>query len=188
MAVELKRHLWTLEQYHQAIEAGVFAEDDPFELIHGELIEMSPIGPGHAYSVAQIARLFAASLDGQAIVWPQNPVSLAGSRSAPQPDVALLRLPASRYARALPNAEDVLLVVEVADSSLEYDREIKLPLYAEAGVPEAWIINLRAKSLEIHREPSGGAYASARTLAPGESAAPLAFPELAVRLEDLIPE
>jgi Uma2 family endonuclease len=188
MALQLKKHLWSIEQYHQAIEAGIFTEEDPFELIRGKLIEMTPIGRLHANAVFEATEFFGSQLRGKARVWAQNPISLKDIRSEPQPDIVLVCLPRSRYAKRLPAPEDIFLVIEVSDFTIEYDLEYKLSLYAEAGIRETWILHLQEKILEVYREPSAQGYREARRVALGQTIAPLAFPELAAGVHDFIIE
>ncbi|MDM7324424.1 MAG: Uma2 family endonuclease [Thermus sp.] len=147
------------------------------ELLDGEVYQMSPIGPRHAEAVARLVTRFAQALGDKARIWPQNPVRLPPG-SEPQPDLALLR--PKEYWEALPTPEDILLLVEVSESSLEYDRDVKLPLYAQAGIPEVWILDLTENHLHLFRHPKEGLYTEHRVLLPGEEAEPLHF--LGVRL------
>ncbi|MFN4072782.1 MAG: Uma2 family endonuclease [Thermus sp.] len=143
------------------------------ELLEGEVYQMSPIGPRHAEAVARLVTRFAQALGDKARIWPQNPVRLPPG-SEPQPDIALLK--PKDYWETLPTPEDVLLLVEVSESSLEYDRDVKLPLYAQAGIPEVWILDLLENRLHIFRHPKEGLYTEHRVLLPGEKAEPLHFP------------
>ena len=165
---------------------GIFAEDDRVELLEGEIVEMAPIGSRHAACVNRLARLFARHLQDRAIVSVQNPVRLAPG-SELQPDLALLRVRDDDYASTHPGAGDVLLSVEVADTSAAWDRERKLPLYAAAGVPESWLIDLGAETVEVCRGPEAGAYASVRSGRPGDAVAPAAFPDVVLEVVDLLP-
>src|SRR5207253_307637 len=134
----------------------ILAPDERVELIDGELIEMAPIGPRHMHVVNRLNRALVAAVGADAIVSVQNPVALS-ERSEAQPDLALLR-PQSDSETRLPTQDDVLLLIEVADTTLQYDRTTKLGLYARFGVREVWIVNLIDRILEIHREPYNGAY------------------------------
>ena len=154
---QIPRHRFTVEEFHRMAEAGILGEDDRVELIQGELIEMTPIGSAHARTVAWIAQHLALAAGDGAVVWTQNPIRL-DAHCEPQPDVALLRARADGYWSALPGPGDVLLVVEVADSSLAYDRDVKAPLYAAHGVPELWLVDLQARHVIRHRRPSAGGY------------------------------
>lgn len=184
MATPLQRELLTVDQYEQMIEDGVFAEDDRLELIRGEIVEMSPIGDRHALCVMLVCDCFA-DLRPAAIVNPQNPLRLARQESAPQPDVVLLRRRPDFSVRP-PGPADVLLVVEVADSSLAYDRDVKIPLYAEAGIPEAWLMDLKSKRIFSYREPSPDGYQQVHEHRRGEWISPEAFPDERFRVDDLL--
>lgn len=176
MAVQLQRKLFTTNEYHQMIRAGVFAEDDRLELIEGEITEMSPISPEHAGCVNRLAELFHDRLRKRAVVSIQNPVRL-GQRSEPQPDLALLRPRADYYADSHPEPDDALLVVEVAETSTAYDRDVKMLMYARAGMVEAWLVSLDDKWVEVYREPSPVGYLSIRRALPGDNLAAKAFPD-----------
>jgi Uma2 family endonuclease len=186
MAVTLTRRRFTLDEYHRMGEAGILGEDDRVELIEGEIVEMSPIGSRHAAAVARIHHLFAVRLGARAVVWGQNPLLLPTLVSEPQPDVTLLAPRVDFYAARLPEPPDVLLLVEVAETSLAYDRRTKVPLYARAGVVEVWLADLEHRRLTVHRDPRGDGYAAIRHPAAGEAFSPLAFPDLAVTLADLL--
>ena len=176
MAVELERarRLFSIEEYEPMVEAGIIARDERVELIEGEIVEMSPIGDPHAAFVANLTHLLVNRVGDRARVWVQGPVRVP-PRSKPQPDLALLR--ARSYVHAGATTDDVLLVIEVADTSLRYDRTVKLPLYARAGIMEYWLIDANAETLEIHRSPDGERYAEHRRASRGEGVAPLAFPD-----------
>ena len=138
-------------------EASVLGPEARAELIDGEIIDMPPIGSSHASLVADLAERLTLALRGSALIWPQNPVALSG-HDAPQPDICLLRPRPDRYRKALPTAGDVLLVVEVSDSTLAYDRDVKAPLYAREGIPESWRLEVSAERLVVQRDPLGGRY------------------------------
>jgi Uma2 family endonuclease len=170
MAVPIERMLFTVDRYEKMIEAGVLGREDHVELIHGEIVRTAPIGLRHAACVARLTALFAARLGGSVIVWPQNPVRI-GANSEPEPDVALLRPRADFYENSGPTAQDALLLIEVADTSVERDREVKLPLYAKAGVPAVWIVNFVEDVVEEYGAPAGDAYTVLRVARRGESVA-----------------
>jgi Uma2 family endonuclease len=185
MAVELKRRLFDVNEYHQMAQAGILTEDDRVELIDGEIVEMSPIGAPHARCVMFLNDAFVRRLEGRAVVSPQNSVRL-NRRTEPQPDILLLRPPLARYARAIPEPGDVFLVVEVADTSQYHDRVVKLPRYAAAGVPEVWIVDLEAEVVDTYGDPAGDRYRSTRRLARGGTVAPVAFPDVALAVDDIL--
>ena len=165
-------------------EAGILREDDRIELIEGELIDMAPIGSNHASVVARLNAWLAAAAGGRFIVFPQNPVSLS-EHSEPQPDLTLLKSRDDYYRDALPAAQDVLLLIEVADATLEYDRTTKVPLYARSGIAEVWLVNLRTVAIEVFRAPGVQGYARVTRIERGQRIAPLAFPDLVLQLDEL---
>lgn len=163
----LTRHRLTVADYYRMGEAGVFAPNARVELIEGEVIDMAPIGTRHGSAVKRLNALLTAAVGSRAVVSVQDPLRL-GDLSEPEPDLMLLKPRADFYADAHPTAADVLLLIEVADTSARYDREIKLPLYARHGVPEVWIVDLEARLLRFYRAPAGEAYdQSSTTTSPG---------------------
>lgn len=166
-------------------EAGILSEDDRVELIEGEIIEMSPIGSRHAACVRRLDALFNRSLGGAAQVSAQNPV-LIDDYSQPEPDIALLKPRGDFYSEEHPSARDVLLVVEVADTSVEYDRQVKAPLYARAGVVEMWLVNLHADTVEVYTRPENGAYRDRRRFTRGDSILLTGIPGLTVHIEEIL--
>ncbi len=183
MAVALTRYRFSVAEYHQMVEAGVFNEDDPVELIEGEIVEMAPIGSRHAACVKKLNQLFTNALGERVIVSVQDPIGIANSE--PEPDLALLRPRDHFYAERHPGPEDVLLVVEVADSSLEYDRQVKMPLYARSNIPEAWLVDLGNDEVVIYREPSPKGYGSMQTYSAGDEVSVSGF-DLTVRVADVL--
>jgi Uma2 family endonuclease len=181
----LTEHRFTVDEYHRMGEAGIFHQDDRVELIRGRIVQMSPIGRRHAGCVTYLNNALIALLGPQALVSPQNPVVL-DPHAEPQPDLAVLKPRPGCYRDAHPAPEDVWLIIEVADTTLEYDRGEKLPLYAEAGIAEVWLVNLPADAVEIHRQPRGDRYADVRTARRGETVTPLAFPSLSLRVDDIL--
>jgi Uma2 family endonuclease len=190
MAIQLERHLFTLEEYERMVEAGVFDEDARIELIRGEIVEMAAIGLRHATCVARLTTLLVQKSVAKAIVWPQgNPLWLLG-HSRPEPDITLLRWRDDYYAAKRPTAEDVLLVVEVADTSLKYDRSVKGPLYAEASIPEYWLVNLQGNVIELYAGPAEGAYGRTAKAERGETLTLLTLPDLlqgVIEASDILP-
>lgn len=180
---ELKRRHFTVDEYHRMAKAGILHEDDRIELIEGELIEVAAVGSRHMACVMDLGDLFHDQLRGRARVSIQNPVRLS-SRSEPEPDLAILRPRPDRYRRSIPQPEDVLLLIEVSDTTLAYDRGRKLPLYAAAGIPELWIADLPRRRFLIHRQPSGRSYADVATIKQG-TLTPSAFPDIAIPIDAL---
>ena len=183
--IELTRHRFTLDEYHRMAEAGILTEDDRVELIRGEIVQMTPIGSRHASCVARLSDVLLGSLRGRAVLWPQNPLTIPPD-SEPQPDVILLRYRDDFYRHALPGPEDVALLIEVADRSLRYDRRLKAPLYAEAGVQEYWIVDLEADAVEVHRSLSDGRFRSVERLGLAATLSPLAFPDVQITAASIL--
>jgi len=149
----------TVAEYHRMGEIGILTEDDRVELIEGELIAMSPIGSEHAGTVNALTRMFVQAVGDRGVVAVRNPVQLH-DLSEPQPDFAVLTPRDDDYRRATPRADEVLLIIEVANTSLAYDRAVKRSLYARHGIAEFWIVNLAASEVEVCRTPSGDQYMS----------------------------
>ena len=170
MEPEVRRHRFTVEEYARMGVAGIFFEDDRVELIDGDVYEMTPIGPTHAGIVDELTELLVSRLAGKAKVRTQNPIRL-DRHTEPQPDLVVARPRSSHYTDRHPEGDEVLLVIEVADSSLRYDREAKLPLYAKAGIPEAWLVDLTARTITVHTEPGAGGYAVEQGLGRGQEIA-----------------
>jgi Uma2 family endonuclease len=158
---------FSADEYERMIAAGILAEDERVELLEGAIYPMSPIGSWHAACVNRLVAFLVKALGQRVIVSPQNPIRLS-DESEPQPDIAVLRPREDFYAGALPCGEDVLLVVEVAEASLFFDRAVKLPLYAKAGIPEVWLVDLKHEVVERHIRPLHGRYAGAATFQRGE--------------------
>lgn len=185
MNVQLLRRRFTAEEYHRMARAGVFSEDDRVELIEGEIIEMTPIGSRHAACVRRLDHLFTSRLGQQVTVSVQNPLHL-GPHSEPQPDLALLRQRTDFYAEAHPGPDDVLLVIEVAETSAEYDRTVKIPLYARAGIPTVWVVELSTEQIEVYTEPSPEGYRAVRRFQRGQAIPFEAFPGVGVTVAAIL--
>jgi len=158
---------FSADEYERMIAAGILAEDERVELLEGTIYPMSPIGSWHAACVKRLVLLLIERLGRSAIVGAQDPIRLS-DESEPQPDIAVLRPREDFYAGALPRSEDVLLVVEVAEASLFFDRAVKLPLYARASIPEVWLVDLKHEVVERHTRPLHGRYAESATFQRGE--------------------
>lgn len=177
------RHKLDVDEYYRMAGAGILGEGDRVELIGGEIIDMAPIGQGHEATVNGLTRALVMACGDQAIVSVQNSVRL-DRLNAPQPDFAVFKPRADFYATGdRPNPADVLLLVEVADSSLRFDRAVKLPLYARAGIAELWIVDLKRRVLHAHRHPTDGEYTEVTTHRPGDHLALAAAPGITVRLD-----
>jgi Uma2 family endonuclease len=178
------RHRWTVADYHKMGEVGLLAEDARVELIEGEIVEMAPIGSPHGGKVKRLIHLFNGSIGGKAIVAAQDPVIL-GNHSEPQPDIALLKWRDDYYEKAHPQPEDVFLVIEVSDSTVRYDRDVKIPLYARHGIMEAWLLDIPNRGLEVYRNPQAGKYQQMMRYTEGQLA-PLALPEAMLDVVELV--
>jgi Uma2 family endonuclease len=174
----------SVERYQKMVATGVLTSADRVELIEGEIVEMAPIGTGHAKITGRLLKRFFLGVLQSAIVRAANPVNL-GQYSEPEPDVVLLRPDATEYGQAHPDAQDVLLLIEVSDSSLVYDQGIKRDLYARNGVREYWVIDVAGERAIVYRRPLNGAYASVREFLRGAKIAPEAFPAIEVAVSDL---
>ncbi len=181
-----QRHAISAEEYLRMGEGGVFAPEARLELIEGEIVEMAPIGSPHAGMVNTLVWLFSRAAGDQAVVAAQNPL-IVGERSVPQPDMVLLRPRADRYSRSHPTTADVLLLVEVADTTLPFDLGTKIPLYARCGIAEAWVIDVRERVVRVFRDPSASGYRTSFTVQGDESVTALALPAIAVSVAALFP-
>lgn len=177
------RYKLSIEDYHKLGDVGILNEDSRVELIEGELIQMAPIGVPHMKGVNRLTRLLVSAVGELAVVSVQNPIELP-PHSEPQPDLALLKPYMDKEDRAaIPN--DVLLVVEVADSTLAHDRGPKLRLYAKAGILEVWIADIEGQSIEVYRQPSASSYARKVIHRMGESVSPEALPQVRIQVSDV---
>ncbi|HZU78100.1 MAG TPA: Uma2 family endonuclease [Dehalococcoidia bacterium] len=186
VAIEhLPQRRFTVEEYDAMIAAGVLHEDERVELIEGRIVQMAPIGIKHAVCTDETARALIERLGRRVYVRIQGPLLLAPG-SEPEPDIIVARPGAERYRSAHITPQDVLLVIEVADTTLRYDREVKGRLYAEAGIADYWVLDLKGSRLLVLREPREGRYRQTTILRPGGSVSPLAFPELTLSVSDLL--
>jgi len=180
------RRRFTVAEYYAMAEAGILAPDERVELLDGDVIVMPPINEWHASRVGRFTNTLPIHFQGQAIVWVQSPVRLDDA-SEPQPDVMLLRWRDDFYGGGHPGPADVLLLIEVSDTTVDYDRSAKLAAYAAAGIPEVWIASRRDRRIESYSDPAGDAYATVRYYEPGESIAPQAFPDVVLQVDQIIP-
>ena len=185
VAVFPQKHLTDIAEWHRMGEAGIFPPDARLELIDGEILHRAPIGFNHAGHVARLIHALTPILHGQAIVNAQNPVQL-GDLSEPEPDFLLLRPDPDFYTTRHPKAADVLLLVEVSDTTLRFDREQKRRLYAKHAIPEYWIVNLIDHCLEVYRQPQHDDYLSKTLLTEADSLTLAALPEVRVAVADIL--
>lgn len=183
-AAEAARRRLTAAEYERMAEAGILHEDERIELIDGELVQMAAIGSRHMGCVIRFTDWFGPRVAGRAHVSVQNPLRLSDS-SEPQPDIVLLRRRDDAYSTGIPTPEDVLLLIEVADSSVKHDRDVKLPRYAAAGIVEVWLASLQGRRITAYREPSPEGYRRMLRATRGGVLSPLAFPDLALRWEEI---
>ncbi|MER3494909.1 MAG: Uma2 family endonuclease [Mastigocladus sp. ERB_26_2] len=184
MTVQLLRRKFTVEQYHKMIESGILTEDDRVELLRGKIIEMSPIGTKHAACVNRLVNLLVQLLGKRIILASQNLVAL-NNNSEPQPDVALLKPREDFYETAHPQSQDIFLLIEVADSSVNYDREEKIPLYAEANIIEVWLVDINKQVVEVYREPTAAGYQLMQKFTLGQSLSTQAFPDINITVNEI---
>jgi Uma2 family endonuclease len=187
MSVHPARYRFTVDEYQRMGEAGVLGPDDRVELIDGEIVTMAPIGSRHAACVGRLSRILFELVGDRAIVWVQNPVRL-GTYSEPQPDVALLRSRSDFYEAGLPRPEDTLIVVEVAETSLDYDLGLKARLYGRSGIPTVWVVDIDGRAVHELSGPGPDGY---RTTGRAESGDRLAIADLGedvvVAVSDVLP-
>ena len=177
---------FTVDDYYTMAEAGILTHDERVELVNGEIIPMSPIGSRHASSVSALDHLMAAQLGRRALVIVQNPLHLA-SRAEPQPDVMVVGWRDDFYAERHPEPDDLFLLIEVSDSTLDYDRDEKLTMYAGADIPESWIINIPDRMVEVYTDPSAGEYRTRRVFSSQETVSPTAFPDVTLPVSRIVP-
>ncbi len=158
-------HHFSVEDYHRMGEAGIF-EGQRVELLNGQIVDMSPVNSNHSGVINLLNRLLSRRLTDDYLISVQNPVSI-GQDSEPQPDLSILKFRKDGYTRSHPTPEDTLVLIEVSDSSLEKDRTVKLPLYASAGIPKVWIVNLQEQQVERYREPAQDRYTDIHIFLPG---------------------
>ena len=185
MGAELQRRRFTADEYYRMAEAGVLRADDRVELVDGEIIEMTPIGSRHAACVDRLTVLVQRCAEGRGTLRVQGPIRL-DAHSEPEPDLAVLRPRADFYASAHPGPGDVLLVVEVADASLRYDREIKVGLYARAGILETWLVDLQNERVEVFTDPTPQGYRASRQFRRGEPLASQALPAASLLVDEIV--
>jgi Uma2 family endonuclease len=178
------QHRFSVKEYYRMAETGLLRPDARVELLDGKIIDISPIGPFHGGMVSRLTRLFNQLSKNRWLVWPQNALRL-DEFSEPQPDVALLKPAKDDYTNNQPCPDDVFLLIEVSDSTLEYDRSEKLPAYGRAGIPEVWIVNLVELTVEVYREPHFAGYGNKTVLRAG-AISPAAFPDATLDVTELL--
>lgn len=185
MSVQLQKRYFNVDEYYRMSEVGLLSPDDRVELIEGEIVKMSPIGSTHGGTVKRSSTFLRRELGDAVIISVQDPIHL-NDFSEPQPDIALLRPREDFYTKSHPTSSEVLIVIEVADTSVNYDRNVKLPLYARAGIPESWLMVLPKDVIEVHSQPENGKYKKVQRLKRGKTLVSSAIPGFACKVEDLL--
>lgn len=180
------RRRFTVAEYYAMAQAGILTSDERVELLAGELINMAAIGSRHAFCVRWLIKALVIALGDLAILDAQNPVRL-GVRNEPQPDLTVLRWQDEGYPE-LPGPEDTLLVIEVADTTVGFDRHHKIPMYAMYGIPEVWLFDVNARQVEVYDEPLAGGYERVRVVGPAGILAPAALPHVTISVSEVMPE
>lgn len=183
--LQIPKRLFSTTEYHLMAEKGILSENDRVELIEGEIIKMPGIGSFHASRTNKLSALLNHMLGSQVIVSVQNPVHL-NDYSEPQPDIAILKPKENFYEDAHPTPSDIFWLIEVADTSLDYDKKVKLPLYARSGVPEVWLVNLPKSRLEVYYHPFNDTYQEIRLLHKEQTLVINSFPEISLLVNQLL--
>jgi len=186
MVTEALIHRFDIKTYHRLIADGILREDDRVELIEGRVVDMTPIGSRHSAVVKRLNSLFTRKVQGRAIVGVQDPIQLLQEQSEPEPDITLLKYREDFYSAELPKGEDVLLIIEVADTSLEHDRETKIPLYALAKIQEVWLVNLLENCIEIYSSPSSAGYELRRIARQDQAVSPKNFSDISLTANQIL--
>jgi len=184
MNVDVERRRFTVDEYLQMVQVGILNEDDRVELLDGDIVKMSPPGPDHNAPMGILTRLLVLGVRSRAVVIPGPTIRLS-RHSAPEPDFVLLRPDPRQYRDRHVEPGDVLLLIEISDSSLQRDRELKLRLYADARIPEYWIVDVQHERIEVYRDPSSSGYISVQRLRRGELVNPSAFPDFSIAVDEI---
>lgn len=184
MTVQILRKKFTVGQYHQMIESGILTDRDHVELIQGEIIEMSPVGRRHAACVDRLNELFVLKFFQKALIRVQSPILLSDN-SEPQPDVSILQRREDFYSDGHPTSVDIFALVEVSDSTIEFDRDVKVPMYAQEKIPEVWLVNLNNSQIERYRQPMANTYQQLKIFNPEETLNFQAFPDIPIQANQI---
>jgi Uma2 family endonuclease len=182
---DLPQRRWSVDEYHRMIAAGILAPDDHVELLEGHIIEMVPQEPPHASTTSSFGNDFVLLFSGKAWVRQQLPITITPN-SEPEPDIAVVKIDPNRYRDRHPTPADIYLLVEVADSTLSYDRNRKAKVYAKANIPEYWVINVKQRQILVFRNPQGERYQDEQVLEVGDAIAPVSFPDVVIELDSLL--
>ena len=179
------RRRFTVDDYHRMADVGLIGPDERTELLDGEVVYKMTINSRHAACVKRLARLLMGMLDVRAVIGVQDPVRL-DDRSEPEPDISVLKPRDDDYQAAHPMPVDILLLIEVADTTLQLDRHVKVPLYAAAGIAEVWLVDLNAATVEVYRDPDAAGYRLQQRFGRGDELRPAAFPDIALAVDDVL--
>lgn len=182
--ISTKVRLWTVDDYHRMVEAGILTENDRVELLEGQITEMNPQLPPHAATTQRAFRYLDRLLETVAYVRMQLPVTLK-PKSEPEPDIAIVQIDANEYGDRHPAPDDIFLIIEIADSTLLGDRQQKAPVYAKAGIADYWILDVNTRQVYVFREPTQAGYQQEMLLSANTILAPAAFPDIAIPLNQL---
>ncbi|WP_299413312.1 Uma2 family endonuclease [Acaryochloris sp. IP29b_bin.148] len=184
MTVQILRKKFTVGQYHQMIESGILTDRDHVELIQGEIIEMSPVGRHHAACVDRLNELLVLKLFRKALIRVQSPILLSDN-SEPQPDISILQRREDFYNAEHPTPADIFALVEVSDSTIEFDRDVKVPIYAREQIAEVWLVNLNNTQIECYRQPTANSYQQWQVFNLGEKFNFQAFPDVPIQVSQV---
>ena len=185
MSLSLITRKFTVEEYEKMTTQGIIKPDEKVELIRGEIIKMSPMGTRHAASIYRLTQLFYRKFGGLILLGVQNPIRL-NNNSQPEPDLSLLIPRSDFYVAAHPCPQDIYLIIEISDSTLDYDRYTKIPLYAEANIKEVWIINLKEECLEVYRHPLEGSYQNIQKYSINKRVFVTSFPDIEFTIAEIL--
>lgn len=180
-----QRKIFTVSEYHKMIDAGVFVGNSDYELIEGEIVKKMPQGNLHIASINRLTRILSRKCNDNVLVSIQNAVVISGI-SEPEPDVTLLKFREDFYASSKAEAKDVLLLIEVSDTTIKYDRTVKLGIYAQAQVAEVWLVNLPRQILEAHLQPENGKYRVVEKYEKSQTVVPTLLPDVKLKVSDII--
>jgi Uma2 family endonuclease len=184
MSAQIPRRKFSISDYHRMAEIGILSENERIELIAGDIVTMIPIGSQHKACIERLKQLFTTLLADTVIVWVQNPICL-GEYSEPEPDLALLKFRPDLYSEHRPTAKDVFLIVEVTEQVLDYERHSKLPVCAQAGIGEVWLVNVKNMEVEVYTNPAGQEYDMYRKFCQEHTITSVIFPNLRIPVEKI---
>ncbi len=185
LATKQLRKKFTVEEYHKLGEVGIIGPDERTELIDGDIMLMAPMGSGHVSCVGRLLKMFFKALGDRATILSQTPVRLNNGLE-PEPDLSILHPREDCYRHQLPQHQNVYLLIEVADTTINNDRNVKSVHYSQAGIIELWIVDIRAELVEVYRNPGPNGYESIQQFRRGDTISPLAFPDIVIGVDDIL--